>query len=594
MTTRLRLEPLDARLAPAVAFRFDYSLDRSGFFDDPAVQAALNRAADSVSARLTDSLAAITPGGGNSWRAVVLDPTTDETVAFDNLRVNADELLVFVAAADLPGATLGATANGLALPRGSAGWVDAVTTRGQPAEPFDTGPWGGMIGFDAFARWSFDPAGPGRGRVDFESVVTHELAHLLGFGGGTPAFDRFVTADGFAGPNVVAAYGGVAPLDGDGRADHWAEGTVSGGQVAALTPAVPRGARRPLTPLDWAALADVGWQLGPVVAPAVPAGSGPARVAVGAGEGGGPVVTLLDAAGRAVNTRPAFADDFRGGVRGATADSDADGAADVVVGTGPGGTARVRVLGGADGRELFAVEPFEATFTGGVFVAAGDLDGDGAPELVVTPDSGGGPRVRVFGGDGFAPLADFFGIDDPNFRGGARAAVGDLTGDDVGDLLVAAGAGGGPRVSGWDGLSLTGGAPARAFADFFAFEPGLRDGVYLAGGDLDGDGFAELIAGAGPGGGPRVTVWAGRPLAESGTLSVRADFFAGDVLSRGGVRVAAPDLDRDGRADLVAGAGAGGGSWAAGFRGRTLVGDAPPALFEYTVFPGFGGGVFVG
>ena len=41
------------------------------------------------------------------------------------------------------------------------------------------------------------------------------------------------------------------------------------------------------------------------------------------------------------------------------------------------------------------------------------------PELVITPDEGGGPRVRVFNGKGFAQVADFFGIDDPNFRGGA-------------------------------------------------------------------------------------------------------------------------------------------------------------------------------
>src|SRR5205085_4562751 len=111
-----------------------------------------------------------------------------------------------------------------------------------------------------------------------------------------------------------------------------------------------------------------------------------------------------------------------------------DGVADLVVGTGPGSATHVRVLDGVDQHELFALDPFEASFVGGVFVAAGDLTGDGVADLVVTPDEGGGPRARVFSGAGFTQVADFFGIDDPGFRGGARAAVGDLDGDGVGDL----------------------------------------------------------------------------------------------------------------------------------------------------------------
>ena len=126
--------------------------------------------------------------------------------------------------------------------------------------------------------------------------------------------------------------------------------------------------------------------------------------------------------------------------------------------------------------------PFEAAFTGGVYVAAGDLTGDGVAELVITPDEGGGPRVRVFDGAGFGQVADFFGIDDPNFRGGARAAVGDVNGDGAGDLIVAAGFGGGPRVAGFDGRSLAVGRRTRLFADFFAFEQGLRNGVFVAAG----------------------------------------------------------------------------------------------------------------
>jgi hypothetical protein len=282
-----------------------------------------------------------------------------------------------------------------------------------------------------------------------------------------------------------------------------------------------------------------------------------------------------------------------GGVRVAAGDFNADGVADFAVGTGPGGSTGVRVLDGKTRQELFALAPFEVGFTGGVFVAAGDLNNDGAADLIVTPDEGGGPRVRVFSGKGFGQLADFLGIEDPNFRGGARAAAADVTGDGVADLLVAAGFGGGPRVAAFDGRSVAPGAtPSRPFADFFAFEQSLRNGVFVAGGDLDGDGTAEVVAGAGPGGGPRVLALSGKGLL-TGAQTPRANFFAGDPAGRGGVRVAMRDLDGDGRSDLVAGGGS--GSRVTGYAGAAVPADgAPPELFAIDAFPGTTSGVFVG
>jgi hypothetical protein len=213
------------------------------------------------------------------------------------------------------------------------------------------------------------------------------------------------------------------------------------------------------------------------------------------------------------------------------------------------------------------------------------------PDLVITPDEGGGPRVRVFdGADGFAVLADFFGIEDPDFRGGARAAVGDVNGDGTGDVVVAAGFQGGPRVAAFSGGSLAGGSPQRVFGDFFAFEQGLRNGVFIAAGDIDGDGFAEVIAGGGPGGGPRVTAFSGKALL-SNQYDVKANFFGGDPENRDGIRVAVNDLDGDVRADLVVGTG----SQVAAYAGKNIgPADTPSAALDFTAFPGFAGGVFVG
>ncbi len=288
----------------------------------------------------------------------------------------------------------------------------------------------------------------------------------------------------------------------------------------------------------------------------VSAGRRPTFVATAEGAGGGLVRVFDLTAGRErFRFRPFPGNP--GGVRVATADLTGDGIPDVVAGAGPGGAPRVIAYDGNTRAVLFDFLAFEASFAGGVNLAAGDFDGDGRADLVVTPDAGGGPRVRVFnGGDPGRVLADFWGIGDPAFRGGARAAVGDLNADGVPDLVVGAGPGGGPRVAVWDGRSVRGGVPSAAIADFYAFEPGLRTGVYLAVGDVDGDGAADLIVGAGPGGGPRVVVFAGRTLLGV-TPSASATFFVGDASARGGVSVSAVDVDGDGRTELLTGAGRG-------------------------------------
>src|SRR5205085_4838037 len=138
-----------------------------------------------------------------------------------------------------------------------------------------------------------------------------------------------------------------------------------------------------------------------------------------------------------------------------------------------------------------------------------------------------------------------------------RAAVGDLNGDGRSDLVVAAGFGGGPRVAFYDGTTVFSGSPVKLTNDIFVFEQGLRNGAFVAAGDINGDGFADLVAGGGPGGGPRVLILSGADLA-AGNLAnptVLASFFAGDPASRDGVRVTAENLDADNLADVVAGSG---------------------------------------
>jgi hypothetical protein len=318
------------------------------------------------------------------------------------------------------------------------------------------------------------------------------------------------------------------------------------------------------------------------------------RFAVGTGAGAQPVVNVYEPNGTLAFSVAPFSNSFTGGVRVAMADVNGDAALDLIVGTGPGIPTNVKIYDGKTQQVLFTVDPYESSFIGGVFVSGGDMDGDGKAEFAISPDEGGGPRVRVFRGGSFTQLVDFFGIEDPNFRGGARTAIGDLNNDDKGDLAVAAGFGGGPRVALFNGALLTASQQPKFVGDFFVYEETLRNGSFPAIGDLNNNGFAELIVGGGPGGGPRVQALDGQALTTTGTLVPLANYFAGDPNNRGGIRVASRLVTGDNLADIVTGDGDGTPGTVRLFAGNSLLGGSFAPTLSLSPFGSIPGGVFVG
>ncbi|MCZ2340415.1 MAG: VCBS repeat-containing protein, partial [Bacteroidales bacterium] len=290
----------------------------------------------------------------------------------------------------------------------------------------------------------------------------------------------------------------------------------------------------------------------------IPASDATRILALSGGVNGFAGLARFDATGKLVSGPPiAPFPGFTGEVRIASADVNGDGVPDLIAGAGPGGGPRVRVLDGVTFQTIADIFAFEPTFTGGVYVAAGDFNKDGYAEIVIGAGEGGGPRVQVYDGKTITKVTDIF-VFETSFRGGIRVSVGDFNGDGTLDLVTAAGEGGGPRVKVVDGAFLPNVIP---LADFFAYEQTLRNGVYVGAGDINGDNKADIVTGAGPGGSPRVSVFDANtfltiPAVNPDTARV-IDYFAYDDRLRDGVRVAIKNADGDGNGDIVTGPGSG-------------------------------------
>lgn len=223
--------------------------------------------------------------------------------------------------------------------------------------------------------------------------------------------------------------------------------------------------------------------------------------------------------------------------------------AELVVGSDAGAPPLVRLIDPSTQTEQGQFLAFEPNFLGGVRVAVGEVTGDNYPDLVVAAGPGGGPAVKVYDGRTGAVVSSFMAFE-AEFSGGVNVAVGDVNGNGRDEIIVGAGGGGGPVVRVFDGLS------GNLIGSFTVYDPAFLGGVRVAAGDFNGNGRAEIVTAPGVGGGPDVRIYEFVP---NGAGNLIGGFAGFDPTFLGGVYVAAADVTGDGLTELIVGAGGGGG-----------------------------------
>jgi subtilisin-like proprotein convertase family protein len=259
----------------------------------------------------------------------------------------------------------------------------------------------------------------------------------------------------------------------------------------------------------------------------------------------------------------------------------------VAFGTGPYvlGLPYVDVYDAVSQTRKFRTLAYENTFRGGVKVATGDINRDGTDDVIVVPGKGRKTDVKIYSGVNGALLGSFLAFG-AAYTGGATVDVGDVNNDGWLDVVVGNGAGVAPEIQVWNvRTSINSPTLLRSIKPF---ETTFRGGLDVGVGDVNGDNFADVVVGRATGK-ASVQVYSGQNGALLKTFEVYAATFTG------GISVDVGDFNRDGRADIITGAGTGMIPEVSVYSGMTVLNAAAPvAQQKFLAYPNtYKGGVNV-
>jgi len=184
--------------------------------------------------------------------------------------------------------------------------------------------------------------------------------------------------------------------------------------------------------------------------------------------------------------------------------------------------------------------PYTENYDKGVAVAVGDVTGDGISEIVTSSGNGAPTHIRVFDMSGNALSWNVFPFVEA-YRGGGSVAIGDTDGDGINEIIVSpAGSHSGPLVRVYQ---YGADEPEQSF---YLFNEGFRGGIQVAAGDINKNGRAEIVAATASQRG-NVAVYTG-----TGAFTGLSYFPFGPEFTAG-LDVAAGDVTGNDKADIIIG-----------------------------------------
>jgi hypothetical protein len=241
---------------------------------------------------------------------------------------------------------------------------------------------------------------------------------------------------------------------------------------------------------------------------------------------------------------------------------------------GPTTVVRVTYSNGAS----YSWDPFGSNYTDGASVALGDLTGNGIPDIVVASGATGTSMpgtVQVYDGSTRKLIATYTPLG--SFGGGLEVAVGDVTGSGHGDIIV------GVMSGGWPVVDVLDGETGQQIDQFLAYSTSFAGGVRLGSGDVNGDGYADVVVGPGVGAhGLPVEVYSGASIKTgTGTPALLGTMNPFPQYT-GVLFIAVGELNAGGDADIVVSTSGSGGQFAA-YSGESFGSSSQPApMFTQT------------
>jgi len=216
-----------------------------------------------------------------------------------------------------------------------------------------------------------------------------------------------------------------------------------------------------------------------------------------------------------------FGSDYTDGFTVAKGDVNNDGVADLLYSARLGG--QVQIYDGSNFNPLGAVYPFGPGLNSSLSIAVGDINGDGYGDVIASPGSVGMPPhvVAISGRDMTSTLFSQYAYSTA-FLGGVSVAAGEVNGDGAMDIITAPLVGAPPHIVTFDGKT------GAVLQSYYAYSPLYRGGTSIAAADLDGDGFTEIITGASAAA-PHVVVVDSRTMSVKASFYAYAPNFGGGV-----------------------------------------------------------------